>query len=297
MKVINDNYNNISNEEALTLAIGNFDGVHIGHQNIMRITKKYDDTKAAAMTFYPHPVSVITNSLIPTLMNNEDKALFLEKMEMDYFFIVNFTSDFSKLSVDKFISFLKGLNVKRLVIGRDFKFAYRGSGTVEDLRKNFEIVLIEDFLFNDIRVSTTYVKAQLEKANLELVSKLLARDYKVSGEVIHGDKIGRLIGYPTANIDYQNYYLPSVGVYAVLVNIDGVEYIGCANLGHNPTLNYSSQKRLEVFIIDYQGDLYKKKLSITFKAYLRDEVKYDKLDDLLVQIKKDVDETILLLKK
>lgn len=297
MKVINDNYNNINNEEALTLAIGNFDGVHIGHQNIMRITKKYDDTKAAAMTFFPHPVSVITNSLIPTLMNNEDKALFLEKMEMDYFFIVNFTSEFSKLSVEEFISFLKKLNVKRLVIGRDFKFAYRGSGTVEDLRKNFEIVLIEDFLFNDIRVSTTYVKAQLEKANLDLVSKLLARDYKVSGEVIHGDKIGRLIGYPTANIDYQNYYLPSVGVYAVLVNIDGVEYIGCANLGHNPTLNYSSQKRLEVFIIDYQGDLYKKKLSITFKAYLRDEVKYDNLDDLLVQIKKDVDETIQLLKK
>ncbi|WP_162164026.1 bifunctional riboflavin kinase/FAD synthetase [Acholeplasma hippikon] len=296
MKLFHDNYQNITNNEPLTLAIGNFDGVHIGHQNIMKMTKKYKDTKSAAMTFSPHPVSVITKTVIPTLMDDHDKANFLEKMGMDYFFIINFTPDFSKLSVDDFINFLKKINVKRLVIGRDFKFAYRGQGNVTDLEKHFEVDLVEDLLYKNTRVSTTYIKQLLDQANISLASKLLNRTYNIHGEVVHGDKVGRLIGFPTANIDYKNYYLPKVGIYAVKVLIDGKMFLGCANLGHNPTLNYSSSKRLEVFIIDYDGDLYQKEITIYFEHYLRDEVKFDNLDALIDQIKKDVEETIQLSK-
>lgn len=296
MKTFHDDYQNIKNDEPLTLAIGNFDGVHIGHQNIMKMTRKYHDTKSAAMTFFPHPVSVITKTVIPTLMDNHDKAEFLSTLHMDYFFIINFTPEFSKLSVDEFISFLKSINVKRLVIGRDFKFAYRGQGNITDLEKHFEIDLVEDLLYKNTRVSTTYIKQLLEQGDIKLASKLLNRDYSIHGEVVHGDKVGRLIGFPTANIDYMNYYLPRVGIYAVEVFIDGKMYLGCANLGHNPTLNYSSTKRLEVFIINYDGDLYKKEIGIKFKAYLRDELKFDNLEELVSQIQKDVDQTIALSK-
>lgn len=294
MKVINKNYNEIENNEPLTLAIGNFDGVHIGHQNIIEKTKSFTDTKSAIMTFYPHPVSVITNTLLPTLMDNHDKAKYLTKFNLDYFYIINFTLDFSRLSVDDFIGFLKSIHVKRIVIGRDFKFGYRGKGTVLDLEKHFLIELTEDFLYQDIRVSTTYVKAQLDLGNIDLVTTLLDRKYSIHGEVVHGDKVGRLIGYPTANIDYTNYYLPKNGVYAVSVLIDDKSYIGCLNLGHNPTINYSASKRLEVFIINYSGDLYKKEITVTFDKYLRDEMKFNGLDQLLIQIRKDVEDTIKL---
>jgi len=297
MKVYNTTYDKIENKEPITLAIGNFDGFHIGHQNIVSKTKGYSDTKSAVMTFTPHPVSVITKTNLPTLMDNHDKTEFLASSAVDHFFIVHFTTEFSRLSAADFIHFLKRINVKRIVVGRDFKFGYRGLGTVHNLEKYFEVDLVQDLLYKNIRVSSTYIKSLLDQGNIRLIKTLLGRSYQIHGEVVHGDKVGSLIGYPTANVDYKNYYVPKVGIYVVRVKIGDKTYLGCANLGHNPTLNYSTTKRLEVFIIDFKGDLYNQEITVSFEYYLRDEIKFETVDELLKQIDKDVKETIKLASK
>ncbi|WP_025724694.1 bifunctional riboflavin kinase/FAD synthetase [Acholeplasma granularum] len=296
MQTQQNTYENIKNDEPLTLTIGNFDGLHLGHQNLIKKTKMYNDSKSAVMTFDPHPMQVITKRDLPVLMNFDEKQKELEKLGINNFFVVNFNSDFSKLSPQMFIDFLKRLNVIRIVVGRDFKFGYKGQGNVDDLKLHFDTVVVDDLLHNNTRISTSYIKLLLESGDIKLAKKLLNKSYEVSGKVVHGDKVGKLIGYPTANIDYKNHFLPKVGIYAVYVKIDGKTYLGCANLGHNPTLNYSTQRRLEVFIIDYDGNLYDKELSISFEHYLRDEVKYEKLEDMLKQIAKDVKQSVDLLK-
>ncbi|CDR30991.1 Riboflavin biosynthesis protein ribF [Acholeplasma oculi] len=297
MKTFYAHYEDIENNEPITLAIGNFDGLHIGHQNIIEIANSNRATKSAVMTFSPHPLSVILKKELPILMDDHDKEKALERLGVDFFFIVKFTEDFSKMLAHEFIEFLKRIHVKRIVVGRDFKFGYKGLGTIHDLNKHFDLVVLDDLLYQNVRVSTTYIKLLLENGDIRLAKKLLDRSYSIHGEVVHGDKVGKFIGYPTANIDYKKYFLPKVGIYACYVTIGGKKYIGCANLGHNPTLNYSSMKRLEVFILDYDGDLYHQEISVSFEYYLRDEIKYDNVDDLIAQIKKDVQQTIQLFKK
>lgn|SRR5690554_380268 len=297
MQTHHSTFDKIENTKPITLAIGNFDGLHIGHQNLIEKTRLYSDTQSAVMTFYPHPMSVITNKSLPILMDINDKERALKQMEVDHFFVVEFTKSFSKLEKDQFIGWLKKLNVSRIVVGRDFKFGHKGSGSVADLQENFEVIVVDDLLYKNTRVSTTYIKLLLEQGDMKLAKKLLNKSYSIHGEVIHGDKVGKMIGYPTANIDYKNHYLPKIGVYAVKVQIGDHTYLGCANLGHNPTLNYSTTKRLEVFIMDYDANLYEKEITVSFEHYLRDEIKYDKVEDMIEQIKKDVDQTYNLLKK
>lgn len=296
MQTVKGAYNKINNNDPITLAIGNFDGIHLGHQQLINKVKSFGDTKSAIMTFSPHPISVITNTKLPVLMDNHDKTWYMSKFKVNIFFIVDFTFEFSHLTVMQFIDFLKQINVKRIVIGRDFRFGYQGMGTVKDLMNYFEVHLIEDLLYKNIRISTTYIKSLLDNGDVEMAKDLLGREYSIHGEVVHGDKIGSLIGYPTANIDYGNYYLPKIGVYIVSVKIEDKVYQGALNLGHNPTINYSSTKRLEVFILNYNGNLYQDEITIYFEHYLRDELKFDSVEELLIQMKKDVDETLFYFK-
>ena len=296
MKTIHNQYTKIKNSEPITLTIGNFDGLHIGHQNLIHKVKSFNDTKSAVMTFNPHPMSVITNTTLPILMDVTDKEHALKHMAVDYFFIVAFTKEFSNLTKEAFMLWLQSLNVQRIVVGKDFRFGHKGSGNAQDLKELFKVVVLDDLLYENTRVSTTYIKLLLEQGKLDLAKKLLGKSYSIHGEVIHGDKVGRLIGYPTANIDYKQHFLPKVGVYAVKVKIHNQTYLGCANLGHNPTINYSSTKRLEVFIMDYDQDLYDKEITVSFEHYLRDEIKYDQVETMLEQIKLDVEATYRLLK-
>ena len=291
------NYQTIKNTEPLTLAIGNFDGVHLGLQNIISKATSYSDTKSAAMTFFPHPVSFITKQYRPTLMDNHDKYEFLSKLGLDYFIIIDFNAEFSQLSAQAFVEFLKSINVKRVIVGRDFKFGHRGSGNVNDLATHFEVVTLPDMLYRQTRISTTYIKTLLDNGDVKTAKILLNKPYAIHGKVVHGNKVGRMMGFPTANIDYGQYYLPKIGIYAVKVKYLGKTYLGCANLGHNPTLNYSTTRKLEVFIMDFEGDLYDEEITIYFDQYLRDEEKYDDVDALVKQIKKDVKKVYTLAKK
>lgn len=288
MKTIYEDYKHIKNDTALTVAIGNFDGLHLGHQNLLETAKSFKDTKSAVLTFTPHPISVISGIDIPTLSRDDDKEKLVECEGIDYYLHVKFTKEFARLSVAEFIEFLKSIQVKRIVVGRDFRFAYQGSGNVDILEKYFEVVVVGDMLYKHARISTSFIKQLLDVGNLDEVSVLLKRPYKVSGIVVHGDKIGRTLGFPTANIDYGNYYLPKNGIYYVKVYVDDKIHDGVLNLGHNPTVNFSAKKRLEVFILDFDEDIYDKRISVEFLRYLREEMKFSNVDDLLKQMKQDV---------
>ncbi len=295
MKVIYDDYKKIHNKEQLTLTLGNFDGIHIGHQRLIERVLSYSDTKHGLLTFDPHPSEVLRRQNFSTLTQREDKVEAFSKYPLDYIFVAKFTEEFSKLSIYDFVMFLKQLNVKRIVMGRDARFAYRGQGSVNDLKKYFFVDVLDDLLYNQTRVSTTYIKDFLRQGQLEDAKKLLNRDYEISGHVVHGNQIGKQLGFPTANIDYGNYLLPKNGVYFVKIMIDHEEYLGIANIGYNPTLNYSQTKKLEIFILDFFGNIYKKDVKVTFVNYLREEKKFGNRDELINQIKADEEQVRLLL--
>jgi riboflavin kinase/FMN adenylyltransferase len=215
----------------------------------------------------------------------------LSKFPLDYTFIINFNEEFSKLTVPEFIDFLKRIRVQRLVIGRDARFAYRGLGTIDDLRKFFVVDIIDDLVYNHTRVSTTYVKDFLIQGDIASARKLLNRHYEITGTVVHGHKIGRVIGFPTANIDFGNYYMPRNGVYYVKVFVQDAWHHAMANIGNNPTLNYSAEKRLEIYILDFEQEIYNESITVMFMHFLRPEYKFGSKKALINQLKKD-EETV-----
>lgn len=287
MKIIIDQYQNIKNDEPITLTMGNFDGLHLGHQQLIERVLSYKDTKHAILTFDPHPSSVLRKQPFRTLTQNTDKIELFSRFALDYAFIVEFNLAFSHLSVDQFIQFLKDLSVVRLVIGRDARFGYRGEGTVEHLKKYFMIDVLDDMLYNNTRVSTTYIKDFLSMGDLGSARKLLHRHYHIKGTIVHGNKVGHKLGFPTANVDYGQYFLPKSGVYYVRILVDDVWHHAMANIGNNPTINYSFEKRLEVYILNFDQNIYGQKVEIAFFHYLRQELKFKNKKELIEQLKKD----------
>ncbi len=280
----------------LTLTIGNFDGIHLGHEQLIKTVKSYHDTKHAALTFNPHPQSFLRGNKAYTLMDVNVKIEEFNKYALDYLFIAEFNIDLANLTIEEFIKNLKDLGVVRLVLGRDFRFAAKGAGNVNDLTKHFEVIILDDILYNNTRISTTYIKDLLKEANLDEAFKLLNKKYYIDGLVEKGNQVGTLMGFPTANIDYTNYYLPKNGVYYTEVLIDGIKYPGITNIGYNPTVNYSVTKKVETYIIDYNEILYDKKIRLIFIKYLRPEEKFDTVEDLIVQMNEDKKNVLNIIK-
>jgi riboflavin kinase / FMN adenylyltransferase len=202
MKIISSKYYLIKNEHPITITMGNFDGLHLGHQQLIERVLSYTDTKHGVLTFDPHPSSVLRKQTFRTLTQKEDKIDLFSRYPLDYAFIVEFDKAFSELTVEQFIDFLRSIHVRRLIIGRDARFAYRGEGTIQDLKKYFYVDVVEDLVYNHTRVSTTYIKDFLTIGDLGSARKLLNRHYDIKGIVVHGNKIGHKLGFPTANIDY-----------------------------------------------------------------------------------------------
>ncbi len=287
MTIIKDTFDQLRCDHPITLTIGNFDGIHAGHQQLIERLMLYPDTKHALMTFDPHPAKVLRKKDIRTLTSTADKIELLGAYVLDDVFIVTFDEAFSKMSSKTFIEGLKALNVKRLILGRDARFGYQGEGSVDALADEFEVVVVDDMLYNHTRVSTTYIKDLIHEGDIQTARKLLNRHYVIKGVVVHGNAVGRKLGFPTANIDYMSYVIPKNGVYYVKVQVDHVWYSAMANIGNNPTLNYSSNRRLEVYILDFDEALYGKTVDVAFFAYLRPEMKFSGRKALIEQLQKD----------
>lgn len=279
--------NFVSLNEKLCCAIGNFDGVHLGHQQLINKSKEFN-LKSAVLTFSPHPFTIL-KKIVPyrQVTPTSHKIKIIEGMGIDYLFIVEFTQAIADMDKMVFINNLKKLGIKCVVCGYDFTFAKKASGTIKDLAAYFDFQEIPKYQIDNIRVSTTYIKELLSLGDVEYVAKMLGRPFSIIGKVIAGKELGRTIGFPTANIDYADYYLPQNGVYAVKVLYGGKSYLGMANIGNNPTVEFTENIKLEVNIFDFDQSIYGQNLEIVFYHKTRSERKFSDVKELAKTLESD----------
>jgi riboflavin kinase / FMN adenylyltransferase len=289
----------------LVLALGYFDGVHRGHQRVIsEAVEKAKELKAcsAVMTFDPHPSVVLghKHKHIHYITPLEDKKEIIEELGVDYLLIVRFTSEFASLIPQDFVDqYIIGLNALHVVAGFDYSYGRLGKGTMETLpfhsRDMFTSTTISKLTDDDSKVSSTFIRECLKEGDVKKVHKLLGRPFKMKGTVIHGDKRGRKIGFPTANIELAYDYLtPKVGVYAVRMKIHDTWFDGVCNIGYKPTFKNPDEYSLsiEVHIFDFHASIYGEEVYIEWYERIRDEQKFSGIEELISQIQKDKDKAI-----
>ena len=272
------------------LTIGNYDGIHLGHQKLINellIKSKKAQIESSIMIFEPHPREFFTPKDAPTRITSlREKIEYFQSRNIDRVYIVKFNERFSHMSGDEFILRLKEqISAQAILVGEDFRFGRnREYGITDLLESDIETFILKEIKNNNKRVSSTHVRDALASGDLSLAKDLLGRHYSISGKVIHGDHRGREMGYPTANIHMLHNRPPLKGVFAVKLN----EKFGVANLGTRPTVTGISKLHLEVHVLNFSKDLYGQHVHITFLKKIRDEVKFKSIEALKVQIKKDI---------
>ena len=272
------------------MTVGNYDGIHLGHQALINHVITYAKKEryhSAVMTFEPHPREFFDSISAPSrIISLREKLEFFDSLGINRVHVIRFDADFAKISAVEFTNILKNnLNVKRVVLGKDFRFGQNREGGVEMLKNaGIEILVADEFMINQERVSSSLVRESLSHGDFKKVNLLLGRPYAISGKVIHGDKRGREIGFPTANIHMFHERPPLRGVFAVKLD----DSFGVANLGIRPTVSGLSQLNLEVHVFDFSADLYGKHVHVTFLKKLRDEKKFNNVNELKLQIEIDI---------
>lgn len=302
MKVIELDYPHVYKQDdfpPLSIALGFFDGVHAGHQHVISSaieTAKANGWKSAVMTFYPHPLAVLrSHQKVEYITPLEDKVKIIESLGVDYVFIANFTESFASLLPQQFVDqYLIGLNVRHVTAGFDYSYGRLGKGTMETMpyhsRGAFNQTVIAKMSMDDEKISSTRIRASLKQGNVEDFYVLTGRHYVTRGVVIHGEKRGRKLGFPTANTLLHNeYIIPCTGVYAVKVQLNGRMYNGVCNIGYKPTFHDEQPEKpsIEVHIFDFEEVIYDHEISIEWHLRLRSEKKFTSLDELVTQITQD----------
>ena len=273
--------------EDLAVCIGNFDGIHLGHQAL--INKVLNSSlKHGLITFDPHPIKALVDENYKTLMNINDKIEYLSEI-LDYLIIISFDLSFSQKTPFEFIKFLELNQIKEIVCGYDFHFGAKASGDVYLLKKYFNLSVVMPVKINDVIVKTQKIRSLIIDGFIEDANKLLGHTYSIKGIVNYGHQLGRTIGFPTANLHDGDNLLPAMGVYATKTVIDGKKYLSMTNIGHNPTFNHNDIITIETNIIDFEGDLYGKEIAIFFYKQIRPEKKFSSIDDLKKELKKNQD--------
>ncbi|QUM75214.1 bifunctional riboflavin kinase/FAD synthetase [Moritella sp. 24] len=299
MELIRGIHNLKPHHQGCVLTIGNFDGVHRGHQSVLRqLIEKASQLNlpATVMTFEPQPLEMIIGDKAPARLTRlRDKYVALKDQNIDQLLCVNFNAKFAALSAEDFITQLlvKKLGVKYLVVGDDFRFGHKRAGDFAMLQAagakyGFDVVSMDTFSVAEARVSSTMIRNALAQDKLDLATELLGRPFSIFGKVSHGAKLGRTIGFPTANIPLKRCVDPINGVYVVEVfGIKDTAVQGVANIGKRPTVG-GVRTQLEVNLFDFDGDLYGKQLEVVLKRKLRGEEKFASFDVLRQQIERDV---------
>jgi riboflavin kinase/FMN adenylyltransferase len=290
---------NIEKESIIT--VGSFDGIHLGHQHILRelnIQSQDCNCIEVLITFHPHPKIVLGKAGIKKfllLTSLAEKLETLEKLGLSAVLIIPFTKEFSKTKYQEFVEkiLVNRLNIKKMVVGYDHAFGQNREGHVEQLEEmskifNFSVFVLEPFLIEAEPVNSTRIRNALSEGNMGFAEKLLGRRYSLEGIVERGDDRGKNLGYPTANIKVTDPYklIPKKGVYAVDIIFAKKKYSGMMNIGNRPTFNFDPLT-LEVHIFNFSGSIYGQKLKIFFKKYLREEKKFPNEQELVDQILKD----------
>ncbi|MBY0544118.1 MAG: bifunctional riboflavin kinase/FAD synthetase [Gammaproteobacteria bacterium] len=342
MRLIRGLHNLPRFEKPTAVTIGNFDGVHLGHQRIIQSIREAANARdflSLVVVFEPQPLEYLQPGRAPARLTPlHEKIKYLAKEKIDYLLCLYFNEELTNISPQAFIDdiLIKRLNMRYLCVGEDFRFGFKREGDLALLKKaakndDFDLVVTETIALGDERISSTQIRDALFKADFSHAAELLGRPYSFGGRVQRGDQRGRLLGFPTANIALKHDKLVLSGVFAVIVclaeldlqldvfgasrrsvlpihedsvrsksNNDadsitrGIElqshdcYYGVANIGTRPTINDGSKQKLEVYLFDFNGDLYGQRLNILFRHKIRDEQRFDNLDALKSQIQQDV---------
>ena len=294
MELINIDYKGLSFDKKIILAVGQFDGLHIAHLEIIKKTienANINKCNSAIMTFDPHPDYFLNKrEKLGYITPLNKKISLLESLGIDYLIVIKFDQNLCSMSFQDFEkNILNKLNIIKIVAGFDFRYGYKGLGNVETLKKQYEIDVIDEIKYNGVKLGSNLIRDFLEQGDVKEVYKLLGRYYSIKGIVETGNKIGQTLGIRTANITLKDdYYILKTGVYGVYIDVRGKEYVGVCNIGNNPTLNYSERRKLEVHIFDFDQDIYNVEIIVKFVYYLREEKKFDSKEKLILEVNKDI---------
>ncbi|MEE8299123.1 MAG: bifunctional riboflavin kinase/FAD synthetase [Thermodesulfobacteriota bacterium] len=304
MKVIFDPEEPIENSTSAT--IGNFDGVHVGHKKIIAAVKeeaKQKGLSSCVITFHPHPQKVLQNIDIPLLVPIRERLKLLEKEGVDVVACYTFTKDIAKIPAKDFVTdiLIGKLNLKHLIVGPGFSFGRKREGNLDLLDKmgkeyDFDTEVVETALIDGEIVSSTAIRNLVREGNMVKAGKFLGYNFYIEGQVKEGERRGRQIGFPTANLDTDWDILPKVGVYATLAHVDGIVLNSITNVGYRPTFG-NNELVIETHIFNFNEDIYKKRIEVEFVDRVRDEQKFNGPQALVEQIKKDVDRVNVILSK
>lgn len=302
MKTIHLSYPHGMNNREIpqaSAAIGFFDGVHLGHQEVINHAisdAKQHGRNSAVITFYPHPSVVLRKGSGQShyITPLPDKEKFLEKMGVDILYVIEFNKDLSRLTPEEFVQhFLVELNIKHIVAGFDFTFGYKGKGNMKEFDQysdgKLSFSVIDKIDQEGEKVSSTRIRRLMNDGEMEKANQLLGRPLTLTGLVVKGDKRGRTIGYPTANLDVsEEYQFPKTGVYAVKLQVGEQKWNGMANLGYKPTFQEKQDRpEVEVHLFDFEGNLYGETVTMEWYTYIREEKKFQGVNELIKNLKND----------
>ncbi|WP_462258868.1 bifunctional riboflavin kinase/FAD synthetase [Vagococcus teuberi] len=290
-------------QDDVVLALGFFDGVHRGHQEVINTAKKIANEKGlklAVMTFNHHPAVVfqkIDHKKMKYITTIEQKEERMTRLGVDYLYVIEFTSSFAGLSPQEFVDeYMVGLHAKVVVAGFDYTYGKKDIANMSILptyaKDRFEIVEVQKLSDREEKVSSTAIRECMKIGDMRAANQLLGYAYETTGVVVHGDKRGRLLGFPTANIKAPSYsLLPKVGVYVVKIKVADKWYMGMAQIGYNITFETNRPMTIEVNILDFSDDIYGEQVSVEWLHFLRGEKKFDNVDGLIAQLKQDEQDT------
>ena len=279
------------------IALGSFDGLHYGHLSLIRKTvelAKENSGKSMVFTYKNHPKTLIKPEDAPKLiMDLETKIDYLKDENIDIVILREFTEDFMNIEAEEFIKLLcETYNIKGIVVGFNFKFGYKNLGDIKLLKSlqekyDFKLYVMESYNTNDESISSTRIREAITSGKVSLANKMLLKPYCLRGRVISGKQIGRTIGTPTANLDYnKDMIIPKTGVYYTNVEYSGQKFKGLTSVGYNPTVN-GKELTVETFILDFNKMIYNEEIKVYFIEKIREEIKFNSLDELVNQIEKD----------
>ncbi len=283
--------------EKSVITIGNFDGLHKGHRVLINKTvqvAKENNYKSIVFTFSNHPANYFSPGTIKNIVTNERKLELLKEMGVDIVINIVFDEFMTTITAQEFVKDLlvEKLGVKKLVVGHDFTFARKKEGNgklLKELSKtyNFDVEIIEPIKIDNTRISSTYIRQLIKEGRINEVNHYLGYNYSIEGEVIKCRQLGRTIGFPTANIRLnEDMVLPKVGIYSTTVYLNNKSYIGATNVGYNPTVN-GQHLSIETHILNFNEEIYGQTLRLEFLDRIRDEKKFNSLDELKQQLEKD----------
>ena len=294
-----NNINEFNCKKSTIITIGTFDGVHLGHQKILKklnIEAENNGLESSVLTFFPHPRTVLNpNSSLKLINTIEERISLFKKSKIDNLIVHPFTKEFSELDSEDYVKniLVDQLKAKIVLIGYDHKFGKNRTADINNLKEygikyNFEVIEIKAEEINDIAISSTKIRNSIEEGDIQLTNSYLGYEFSFFGKVVKGNSIGKTLGFPTANIKIESdlKLIPKNGVYLISTIINKKIIFGMMNIGIKPTTNKNT-KSIEVNLFDFNQDLYEKNITIYIKQFLREEIKFDSLNELKLQIEKD----------